>query len=114
MSKIAEDVYSGIKVLFPYETIVPEYYVYYKNNKLFFDFFIKSLNICIECQGRQHFQFVKHFHSDIQTFYDQKRRDTLKVDYCNSNDLTLVYFYDNIDIITNELILKRIYEAIDD
>ena len=47
MSKIAEDVYSGIKFLFPHETIIPEHYVYYKNNKLFFDFYLKGLGICI-------------------------------------------------------------------
>ena len=113
MSKIAEDVYSGIKSLFPHETIIPEHYVYYKNNKLFFDFYLKGLGICIECQGRQHFEFVKHFHADKETFYAQKSRDNLKVDYCIDNNLTLVYFYDQVDKITNDLILNRIYEAID-
>ena len=87
MSKIADDIYSGIKILFPYETIIPEYFVNYRNNRLFFDFFIKSLNICIECQGRQHFQFIKHFHGDKEKFYEQKRRDNLKLEYCLDNDL---------------------------
>ena len=111
MSKIADDVYSGIKLLFPYETIIPEYFVNYRNNRLFFDFFIKSLNICIECQGRQHFEFVKHFHGDKEKFYAQKRRDNLKLEYCIDNSLILVYFYDQADVITNQLILDRIYEA---
>jgi len=114
MSKIADDVHSGIKSLFPHETIIPEYYAQYRNTRLFFDFFIKGLNICIECQGRQHLEFVKHFHGDKEKFYGQKKRDNLKIEYCEENSLTLVYFYDTIDNITNELILNRIYEAMND
>lgn len=111
MSKIADDVYSSIKVLFPFDTIIPEYYIQYKNNKLFFDFYIKSLGILIEVQGKQHTEFVRHFHGDKEKFYGQKRRDNLKMEYCENENLTLVYFHDTIDKITNELILNRIYEA---
>ena len=82
--------------------------------RLFFDFYLKGLSILIECQGRQHYEFVKHFHGDKEKFYSQKRRDNLKMKYCLDNNLTLVYFYDKQDIITNDLILNRIYEAIDD
>lgn len=114
MSKLAEDVYSGIKRLFPYDPIIPEYYVRFKNIQLFFDFYIKSLGILIECQGRQHSEFVKHFHTDVEAFYAQKRRDNLKLEYCELNNLTLVYFYDTIDNITDNLILKRIYEAMNE
>ena len=111
MSKIAEDVYLILQKEFPFTYIEKEYFVNYRNNRLFFDFFIKSLNICIECQGRQHFQFIKHFHGDKEKFYEQKRRDNLKLEYCLDNDLTLVYFYDQSDVVTNQLILDRIYEA---
>lgn len=113
MSKIAEDVYSGIKVLFPHDTIIPEYYINYKNTRLLFDFYIKSLGILLECQGKQHSEFVKHFHGDKENFYGQKRRDNLKVEYCENTGLTLIFFYDKIDKITNDLILTRIYEAMD-
>ena len=57
--------------------------------------------------------FHPHFHGDKEKFYEQKRRDNLKLEYCLDNDLTLVYFYDQVDKITNDLILTRIYEAID-
>lgn len=111
MSKIADDVCERVKRLFPYETIIFEHYVYYKNAKLFFDLYIKSLNILIEVQGEQHFKFVKHFHATKENFYAQKRRDNYKVEYSEENNLTLVLFYDKVDKITDELILTRIYEA---
>lgn len=114
MSKIADDTYITLKKLYPFDSIKKEYYVNYKNTRLFFDYFIKSLNVLVECDGEQHYKYVSHFHSSIEDFYAQKRRDNLKVEYCEENDLTLVYFYDKIDTITEELILERIYEAMDE
>lgn len=112
MSKIADSVYEILKEEFIFTTIEKEYYINYRNTRLLFDFYVKSLGILIECQGRQHTEFVKHFHGQVENFYAQKRRDNLKVEYCEENNLTLVYFYDTIDVITNKLILDRIYEAI--
>lgn len=114
MSKIADEVCEGIKKLFPHETLIFEHYIYYKNAKLFFDIYIKSLGILIEIQGMQHFKFVKHFHGTKEKFYAQKRRDNFKIEYCAENNLTLAYFYDKIDIITEDLILERLYEALDE
>jgi hypothetical protein len=113
VSKIADDVYDILKISFPFTYIEKEHYVNYRNTKLLFDFYVRSLGILIECQGRQHTEFVKHFHGQVDNFYSQKRRDNLKVEYCEENDLTLVCFYDTIDTITSDLILKRIYEALD-
>ena len=114
MSKIADDTYITLKGLYPFDKITKEYYINYKNTRLLYDFFIPSLRVCIECQGEQHFKYVKHFHSAIEDFYAQKRRDNLKVAYCEENDLTLVYFYDKVDKINEELILERIYEAMNE
>lgn len=114
MSKIADDVYETIKKLFPHEVIIPEYYVNYKNTRLFFDFFMKNLGVLIECQGEQHYRFIKHFHGFAKNFYNQKNRDNLKIEWCEKNNLTLVYFYDRQDSITNDLILRRLYEAFDE
>jgi len=111
MSKIADDVYNILKEEFQFTYIEKEYYVRFKNTQLFFDFYIKELGLLFECQGRQHTEFVKHFHGDVSNFYAQKRRDSLKVEYCEENDLTLVLLFDTIDSIDNELVLNRIYEA---
>lgn len=112
MSVIAEDVYKTLKSLFPNNIIVKEYYIRYKGAQLFFDFFIKDLGILIEVQGRQHFEYIDHFHGSIDIFRAQKHRDNLKKEYVQyDNKLCLVYFYDKQDKITKDLVLRRIYEA---
>ena len=73
MSKIAEDVYLILQKEFPFTYIEKEYYVNYKNTRLLFDFYVRTLGILVECQGRQHTEFVKHFHGQVENFYSQKR-----------------------------------------
>ena len=114
MSKIADDVYLILEKEFPFTYIEKEYYVNYRNTRLLFDFYIRNLGILIECQVRQHTEFVKHFHGQVENFYSQKRRDNLKVEYCEENNLILVLFFDTIDIITKEVVLNRIYEAMNE
>jgi hypothetical protein len=114
MSQLADDVYDNLKKIYPFDCIIKEHYVFYNNTRLFFDFYIKTLNILIECQGEQHFKYNSHFHSDIKSFYAQKRRDNLKVEYCTFSNTPLVYFYDKKDTITPNLILNRIYEALNE
>ncbi len=114
MSRIADEVCERVRKLFSHEPIVLEHYIYYKNTKLFFDVYMKSLSILIEVQGVQHFKFVSHFHGTKDKFYAQKRRDNLKVEYCEENNLTLVLFYDKVDKIDDQLILDRIYEAMNE
>jgi hypothetical protein len=111
MSKIAEDVFLILQTEFPFTHITKEYFVNFKNTRLLFDFYIRSMNLLFECQGKQHFTFTKHFHSSKEEFYGQKRRDNLKLEYCEDSGLTLVFLYDKIDIITTDLVLERIYEA---
>jgi len=113
VSKIAADLYVVLKELYPFAKITPEHYVNFKNTRLLFDFYIRNMNLLFECQGRQHTEFVKHFHGIKENFYGQKRRDNLKVEYCENSGLTLVFFYDTIDKINKETVLKRIYEAMD-
>ena len=65
MSKIANEIYSILEDIFPKHLgnrIQKEIYIPYKNAKLFFDFYIREIGVYIEVQGRQHTEFVKHFH----------------------------------------------------
>jgi hypothetical protein len=109
---MADEVHAVLEQLFPNEIIVTEYYVNYKGARLFFDFYLKDLGILFEIQGRQHFQFVKHFHGSIESFRAQKYRDNLKKEFIQQHKETcLVYFHDEKDKINKKLVLKRIYEA---
>lgn len=112
MSLIADNVYDVLKQLFPHSIIVREHYIYYKGTRLFFDFYMKGLSVYIECQGEQHYKYIKHFHGAVENFRAQKHRDNLKKEYIEEDrGRTLVFFYDKIDKITEELVINRIYTA---
>jgi len=112
MSKIAEDTYDLLNKMFPACTILKEVYVKYKYTRLFFDYYIRELGVYVEVQGRQHVEFVKHFHGDKQTFVGQKRRDNMKLQYIQENSkLCLVRLYYN-EKITEDLVRRKLDEAL--
>jgi len=114
MSKIANEVYDTLKDVFSLNVIKKEYYVNYRNTRLFFDFYIKDLGVLIEIQGRQHTEFIKHFHGDKEKFLSQKKRDNLKIDYVQENKkFCLVRFKFN-EKITNDLVRNKIYNALNE
>lgn len=60
-----------------------------KNHKLFFDFYLNELNICIEYDGKQHFEPVEFF-GGKKIFNDIKNRDQLKNKFCKDNGIFLL------------------------
>lgn len=115
MSFMANKVLSILDELFPanpHKRVFSEYYTRFKGHRLFFDFYVKELNVFVEVQGGQHKKFIKHFHGDAENFHKQKLRDNLKIEYVQKNDMYLVRFYDNEDI-TKELVLEKINNAFD-
>ena len=115
MSVTATLVFSILNDLFPaspHRRVFDEHYVKYKGVRLFFDFYIKELDIFVEVQGRQHTQFVKHFHGSMENFKAQKYRDNLKIEYVEENNMGLVRIYDTEEV-TKELILDKINKAIE-
>lgn len=115
MSAIANKVHSTLKELFPanpHRRVFPEHYVQFKGARLFFDFYIKELEVFIEVQGRQHTEFVKHFHGTKKNFDSQRYRDNLKIQYVQENEKCLVRFNYDEDI-TKELVLEKITNAME-
>jgi hypothetical protein len=112
MSEIADKIESMLRELFPYNIILKEHYVHYKGTRLFFDFFVKDLRICVECQGQQHFKFVKHFHGSMEGFFGQKKRDNLKLEYIENNDTFSLVRIRYDEEITKKLLLSKIEEAL--
>lgn len=87
-----------------------EYYVNFNNTKLYFDFYVPEIFTFFECQGEQHFKFVKHFHGDRQGFIRSKFRDNDKIVYVQQEDKYLVFLNYN-ENITAKLVLARIDSA---
>jgi very-short-patch-repair endonuclease len=54
-----------------------------------FDFYLPDLNLCIEFDGRQHYESVQDFGGDISLGETQKR-DKIKTIYCEENNIKLL------------------------
>ena len=56
-----------------------------------FDFYFENNNkkYCIECQGQQHYEPVKHFGGE-ERFKTTQRNDEIKRNYCATNNITLI------------------------
>jgi hypothetical protein len=89
---------------------VKEYHVNYGGNRLFFDFYIKDLDIVFEVQGKQHEEFVKHFHQDRDGFFELKKRDNLKVAYAGVNKIPFIVINYN-EKMDRDILLRRIIKA---
>lgn len=73
-------------------------------DKLIFDFYIPSINTCIEYDGEGHykpFRFSKDKEAMQRKLEETQIRDNIKTQYCKDNDIKLIripYFeFDNID-----------------
>lgn len=116
MSVMATKVHSILKDLFPanpHRRVYSEHYVNFKGTRLFFDFYIKELGVFIEVQGRQHVQFVKHFHGTAENFRAQKMRDNMKLTYVQEQEMCLVRVYDT-EKVTKALVLKKIKKSMEE
>jgi very-short-patch-repair endonuclease len=73
----------------------------YKNN-LYFDFYIKELNVVIEADGQQHKKDIKFFKANYE---DIKNRDIIKNDFCINNNIRIIRIPYK-QKINNEYIIK--------
>jgi uncharacterized C2H2 Zn-finger protein len=82
-----------------------------KRSELPFDFYLPNYNVCIEFDGKQHFEPVKFFGGEGE-FKIRQIHDQIKNEYCRNNNIRLIRIkYDqlkNIDkILEEELKVER-------
>ena len=78
------------------------------------DFYLPKYNIAIECQGEQHFKEIKHF-GGKEGFKKILKRDKIKKQKCELNNLKLYYVVNDInDINLKNFALKKIYNKLYD
>lgn len=58
-------------------------------SRMTFDFFNASEGVFLEVDGRQHTEYVKHFHRNRQNFLNQIKRDVSKEEFVEANNLKL-------------------------
>jgi very-short-patch-repair endonuclease len=75
-----------------------------------FDFFIPSLNLCIEYDGPQHFRSVEFFGGE-QAFAILQAYDSIKTNFCRERGLTLLRIsykeYDDIEKILSSALKNQ-------
>ena len=71
-----------------------------------FDFYIPLANICIEYNGRQHYEPIEYFGGD-DAFEDRKNKDKIKSGFCKKNKIRLLEI-SYLDFKNIEKILKGI------
>jgi very-short-patch-repair endonuclease len=108
VSKLCDQVISTLKEIFPQAKIRVEEYVLFRNQRLFLDIFMPQFGIVIEVHGRQHDEFVEHFHGNAQGFREAKRRDSLKEEWIAEKGYTLVALRAKELPISKDELLERI------
>jgi len=91
-SKFQYEVGQQLTEKYPHDVIFEE--VIIPRDGFILDFFIPSLDLVVECHGRQHTEHVKHFHKTKKQFHNQQDVDQKKRDWCDLNGLRLLEIYD--------------------
>lgn len=79
-----------LKSKFPGNPILEE--VKLPDEDLWLDFFLPRFKLAVEVQGRQHYEYVPHFHGETHKFgfIKSQKRDQLKRQWCELNNITLI------------------------
>lgn len=95
-----------LNCLFPAERVLEEVFLP-GSGGLRGDFYLPGRRIMVEVHGRQHYEFVLHFHGSYAGFLASKGRDNNKRDWCERNRIEYVDLPDT----DHELWSERILEA---
>jgi hypothetical protein len=72
-----------------------------------FDFYLPTYNICIEYDGRQHYESIECFGGE-EKFELQQKHDAIKTEYCKNNNMKLLripYFKNTEEELNNFLFI---------
>lgn len=78
--------------LYPQNRIDWELYIPDTNQR--FDIFLIDYGIAIEFNGRQHYEYVEHFHKDTIGYIDSIKKDRIKTEWAEANGISIIYFND--------------------
>lgn len=67
---------------------------------LFLDFFVPHIKLAVEVHGKQHYEYSAFFHKSIAGFKESIKRDNLKQDWCELNEISLIVFKYSDDVET--------------
>jgi len=111
VSRFSEEACFLLTEIFPRMKIRREDYVLYEGQKLFLDIWLPQLSLVVEIHGRQHDEFVEHFHNTAENFRAAKRRDRIKEEWAALNGHTYVVLREKDFPLTKEKLLDIIDAA---
>lgn len=88
--KLLREMFNGYSVL--EEVKLPGSRCPSKKSVLFLDFLIPTSMIGIEVHGEQHYEYIPFFHKTKANFLRAKRRDAIKAEWCELNNIKLIEF----------------------
>lgn len=75
----------------PFRKIRPNFLRNQKTrSNLEIDIFNDELQLGIEYNGKQHYEYTPYFHKDYQAFLDQKERDEMKYSKCKERGINII------------------------
>jgi hypothetical protein len=90
-SKLHQQAKEVIRSLFPRLGLVEEVPIKIRKGlTLYLDIFVPSISLVIEVHGRQHYEFIPHFHEHRHRFGRAKLNDELKKEWCYVNQIRYV------------------------
>lgn len=93
-SKNHKKVREILKGVWPFDKALEEVLLPGCKPPLYVDFLIPNQRIAIEVHGRQHFEFVYHFHKTKANFFKAQARDRKKAEWLKLNDIDLIVLSD--------------------
>lgn len=109
-SKDQRTLYEMLEEIYPGLEIAYEYPLYEVNQRI--DIFIPALGIAIEYSGRQHSEYVQHFHKDFDGYMKGRKQDQKKIEYLALKGVKLVIIKHNEMVDTTER-LKEIIDSVE-
>ena len=97
-------IYYKIILYYEKEHILPIKYI----RHLRADFYILDNQLTkyiIEYHGKQHYQYIKHYHKNYKQFIQYKKKDQMKKEYCEKNNIKYLCISYKVDkILFNSII----------
>ena len=96
--------------------LLTKYHIRYEQQKTFagckykkrlrFDFWLPDFGVCIEYNGRHHYEVLRYDHDSDNNYNIRTQRDNIKKEWCANNGIILIeipyWDQDNIESILKE------------